>query len=81
MASLIKISLLIFLLLFLNMFSGKVEGFGHGERKPQYLPKNKGIVDEKKIMMRKLLISVDAILDYDRPGPNPKHEKRPGGGY
>ncbi|KAM1536045.1 hypothetical protein TB2_014585 [Malus domestica] len=28
---------------------------------------------------RKLLISLDAILDYQEPGPNPSHEPHKGG--
>lgn len=27
------------------------------------------------------LVAVNAMLDYEKPIPNPRHEKRPGGGH
>ncbi|EXC14457.1 hypothetical protein L484_007824 [Morus notabilis] len=73
MASLvIKTFVVIFLLLLMNMSSGRVEGFGGV--KPAFPTNEKGPIQEKKI--RKLII---ALNDYGKAEPNPKHDKKPGG--
>ncbi|PON73608.1 hypothetical protein PanWU01x14_057900 [Parasponia andersonii] len=75
MASLTKTFLFIFLLLFMDVSSSRVKGFVD-EAKPASLPKIEAIVGKKT----RKLITLDAILDYDKPIPNPKHDKKPGGG-
>ncbi|XP_075512493.1 uncharacterized protein LOC142548004 [Primulina tabacum] len=66
----IKASVLVIFLI-----AGIVAGFGIGAN-----PMNSLNIEEVKINSRKLLSFKDVIMDYDDPGPNPKHGKKGGNG-
>ncbi|XP_022844503.1 uncharacterized protein LOC111367714 [Olea europaea var. sylvestris] len=72
-----KASSLLFLLLFVSLSTGTV--YCSGIRVKTVLMNHKG---EMQVNSRKLL-ALDAVLDYDYAGPNPKHDprgKKGGGG-
>ncbi|KZV31019.1 hypothetical protein F511_18123 [Dorcoceras hygrometricum] len=56
------------------LIAGITVGFGIGASSRHSLN-----MEEVKMKSRKLL-SLDGVMDYDDPGPNPKHGKRGGNG-
>ncbi|KAB2632951.1 hypothetical protein D8674_029198 [Pyrus ussuriensis x Pyrus communis] len=70
----IKTFAVILLLLFDISSGSRVKGFKHGVS-PSNPPSSKVYVE----MEMRELVAVNAMLDYEKPIPNPRHEKRPGG--
>ncbi|KAL3524426.1 hypothetical protein ACH5RR_017260 [Cinchona calisaya] len=66
----ISSSILLFLLLLNLLASAKVEGFSNGMNHTYSLDKDGILRNNRKVMV------VDAVLDYDYAGPNPKHDQR-----
>ncbi|XP_073148579.1 uncharacterized protein [Henckelia pumila] len=61
-------------LLVLFLIAGMVVVFGIGAN-----PRNSLNIEEVRKNSRKLL-SFDGVMDYDDPGPNPRHGKKGGNG-
>ncbi|CAN6578863.1 unnamed protein product [Malus baccata var. baccata] len=70
----IKTFVVILLLLFDISSGSRVKGFKHGVS-PANPSSSKVYVE----MEMRELVAVNAMLDYEKPIPNPRHEKRPGG--
>ncbi|KAF8033301.1 hypothetical protein BT93_D2032 [Corymbia citriodora subsp. variegata] len=72
-----KMGIVILFMLFVNSYSA-VMSFSEGENPAGSLSK---VTGQRKL---KELILLEAVLDYDKPGPNPKHDGKgkssPGGG-
>ncbi|PSS04469.1 hypothetical protein CEY00_Acc20325 [Actinidia chinensis var. chinensis] len=72
MATRIKISLLLFLVLLIYSYSGVTEGFSDNANSIHSLHKNGVPMNSRKLLV------VNKVLDYDYTGPNPKHDPRKG---
>ncbi|KAM1585105.1 hypothetical protein ACFX1Z_038016 [Malus domestica] len=71
---------IILLLLFNFSVSGTADSFKDGMELTYSSGPELEVVNPQKIKAgRKLLISLDAMLDYHEPGPNPGHEPHKGG--
>ncbi|KAK3434176.1 hypothetical protein EUGRSUZ_D01706 [Eucalyptus grandis] len=73
-----KMRIVILFMLFVNSYSA-VMSFGEGENPAGSLSK---VTSQRKW---REMIMLEAVLDYDKPGPNPRHEQgkgklAPGGG-
>uniref|UniRef100_A0A803R6M9 Uncharacterized protein n=1 Tax=Cannabis sativa TaxID=3483 RepID=A0A803R6M9_CANSA len=75
----IKIFILMYLLLINSSFSGANNSKSIiGMELTNYTPNNQDEVMMMKGINRKLLMKVDAMLDYQDPGANPIHDPRKG---
>ncbi|CBI34543.3 unnamed protein product, partial [Vitis vinifera] len=72
MGSQTKTVLLILILLFIPSSSGRVKGFKGGEGPATSVSKVTIIMDMREVLM------TDALLDYGKPGPNPRHDQGKG---
>ncbi|KAK4770703.1 hypothetical protein SAY87_031235 [Trapa incisa] len=84
--------LLTLLLLFVNVSSAETFRLPHQVQKIAAASSHldhgmnhfnqRGITVSGQMKVRKLMMAMDAILDYDRPKPNPRHDDKgkPGGG-
>ncbi|KAH7513699.1 hypothetical protein FEM48_Zijuj11G0008800 [Ziziphus jujuba var. spinosa] len=73
-----QIKIFILLCLLILSFSGRVDSFKNGVE-PIDNPSGHEVMNIIQIKGRKL-IKVEAMLDYQQPGPNPTHEPRKGKG-
>ncbi|ONI07522.1 hypothetical protein PRUPE_5G125500 [Prunus persica] len=73
----VKIFIILFLLFDLPI-SGRADNFKDGMELTYSSGHEVNIIEMMK--GRKLLLALDAMLDYQEPGANPGHEPRKGGG-
>ncbi|KAM0979028.1 hypothetical protein ACFX13_015202 [Malus domestica] len=71
----IKTFVVILLLLFDISSGSRVKGFRHG-----ISPANPSSSKVNGEMEMRELVAVDAMLDYEKPMPNPRHDKGKSGG-